>query len=309
MLLSARIKNMENRKYNIEWFTNRAFESLHRIAPHTWDYSDSLLLYISSGAEKYEQLQETDTPYFILVTQPEREYLKSIARDVVARLPQKFEYIDLGPGTEHKEQFFFDEIKKQGKECTYIPVDISGHYLTLAEIYAKDQGISVQPIQSSFEELPEILGTGSLPRFVNIGATFANYNPQAILDLLKRIAGKDGYVFINTQIRNRVDMDALQKAYAKDAASMADEKIKLLGLNPDTDVTRAEANDSIEVWSSIMNVNPTLKERGVEGGDKLLLFQSLRYTPEQLEAEIKKVFEKYELLDTESSFVAALINM
>lgn len=299
---------MENPKYNIDWFKKRAFESIRQSAPHTWDYSDSLLLYVSSGVEIYESLQETNTPYFKLITQPERDYLKSIARDVIERLPQKFEYIDLGPGTEHKEQFFFDELKKQGKEFTYIPVDISEHYLTLAENYAKDQGIPVQTVQSSFEEVLEILGTRNLPRFVNIGLTFSNYKPQTILALMKQIAGKDGYVFINSQVRNRVDLDALEKIYAEDALILADEKLKLLDLNPDIDVTQREANDKIEVWGSIINLTSRLAGMGVAVGDKILLFQSLRYTPEQFEEEIKKASQEYRLFDTGESFIAALIN-
>ena len=126
-----------NSRYDNNWFKKRAFESITPISPNVWDYSDSLLLYISSGVEKYESLQETNTPYFKLVTQPEREYLQSIAKEVVDQLPLDFEYIDLGPGTEHKEQYFFDELKRQGKKFTYIPVDISGHYLALAEEHAR----------------------------------------------------------------------------------------------------------------------------------------------------------------------------
>lgn len=299
---------MENSKYDTNWFKKRAFESIHPIAPHTWDYSDSLLLYISSGVEIYESLQNIDTPYFKLITQPERDYLKSIAKDVVELLPQKFEYIDLGPGTEHKEQFFFDELKRQGKRFTYIPVDISEHYLTLAENYAKDQGVDVKAVQSSFEEVPKILGTGSIPRFVNIGLTFSNYKPQIILDLMKNIAGKNGYVFINSHMRNRVDMNALQKVYAEDALTLADEKLKLLDLNPYTDVTQRKANDKIEVWGSIITPTPRLTEIGVAVDDKILLFQSLRYTPEQLEIVIQNTSDKYHIFDTGKPFIAVLIN-
>lgn len=105
---------MDDNKYNSEWFKTRAFKSIELISPGLWDYADSLLLYVASGVEKYQSLQEDNTPYFRLVTKPEREYLQSIAKDVINLLPQKFEYVDLGPGTEHKEQFFFDEIRKQG---------------------------------------------------------------------------------------------------------------------------------------------------------------------------------------------------
>lgn len=294
-------------KYNNEWFKKRALKSIRAIRPHVWDYSDSLLLYISSGVDKYESLQENDAPYFKLVTKPEREYLQSIVKNVVDLLPSNFEYIDLGPGTEHKEQFFFDELKKQGKEFTYIPVDISDHYLKLAEKHAVDQGILTQPIQSSFEEVADVLGEGRLPRFVNIGLTFSNYEPQVILNLLKNIAGKNGYVFINSQMRDRLDMIALQKVYAEDALTLADDKLRLIGLNPNMDVTQREADDKIEVWCSLINVSEELKEKGLVVGDKLLVFQSFRYVPEQLEGEVKKISEDYHFFDTGVSFIATLI--
>jgi len=294
-------------KYDNNWFKNRAINSFKLISPNVWNYSDSLLLYISSGVEKYESLQEDDTLYFRLVTKPEREYLQNIAKDVVDLLPSNFEYVDLGPGTEHKEQFFFDELKRQGKQFTYIPVDISEHYLNLAETHAANQGIPVRTIQSSFEEVVEVLGKGSLPRFVNIGLTFSNYEPQTILNLMREIAGEDGYLFINSQMRNRLDMNALQKVYAEDGLTLADDKLKLIGLNPDTDVTPRTADEAIKVWCEVINPSKELEEIGVAKGDKMLVFQSLRYTPEQLKEEVEKASKDYHLFDTGASFIGALI--
>ena len=300
---------MENsqRNYDKKWFKSRALKSIKKNGLNSWDYSDSLLLYISSGVEKYESLQEEDTPYFNLVTKPEREYLQSIAKDVVDLLPSDFEYIDLGPGTEHKEQFFFDELKKQGKKFTYIPVDISDYYLKLSEKHASEQGIPVKTLQAPFEEVAEILGERTMPRFVNIGLTFSNYDPQIIISLLKDIAGSNGFVFINSQMRDRVDMVALQKVYAEDALTLADDKLELIGLNPNTDVSPREATDGIRVWGTLMNLSEEAKEMGMEVGDKLLVFQSLRYIPTELEDEVKKATKQYHLFDTGSSFIAGLI--
>lgn len=294
-------------KYTSEWFKERAFSAIQPIAPHIWDYSDSLLLYVASGVEKYESLQETQTPYYKLVTLPEQKYLQSITKSVVDLLPEKIEYIDLGPGTEHKEQFFFDELKRQGKDFLYTPVDISEHYLSLAEKHASKQGISVHPIQASFEELPDILGEATIPRFVNIGLTFSNYDPQTILSLLKRIAGKNGYAFVNAQIRDRVDMVALEKIYVEDAVTVADDKLRLLGLDPTRDVTPREASGEIKVWCGIIHASRELNERGIVDGDKLLVFQSLRYTVEQFQSELSKASEKNQLFDTGSSFIAGII--
>lgn len=294
-------------EYNRTWFENRAIQSLSKMSDHVWDYSDSLLLYTPSGSDTYKKLQETDTPYFRLVTHPEREYLASIAERVVSMLPDNFEYIDLGPGTEHKEQFFFDEIKRQGKRCTYVPVDISDHFLAIAKAHAESQDIEVLPLKISFEELPAFLGSPTTPRFVSLGLTFSNFAPQEALQLLKAIAGKGGYVFINTQIRDRVDMIGLQKVYQEDAVHIADEKVKFLGLDPITDISARTADDGFRVWCMVLRTNQLLRDVGVEEGDKLMVFQSLRYTKEQLQEELQE--SAATLLDTGSSFIASVIKV
>ncbi len=292
-------------KYNQEWFKNRAFSSLKKLDNGVWDFSDSLLIYISSGAEIYESLQELDTPYYKLVTKPEHEYLKSIAKDVADMLPEHFDYIDLGPGTEHKEQFLFDELRKQGKTFTYIPVDISDHFLDMAESHASRQGIEVRKTKASFEELPELLSTPTVPRFVSIGLTFSNYNPQEIINLLKNIAEENGYAFINAQIRDRVDMIELHKVYQDDAEHIADDKLKLIGLDPVADITPRQADDGFRVECFILRNNKALEDIGVKDGDKLIVFQSLRYTKELLEKELSNT--DHTSFDTGTSFIASII--
>jgi hypothetical protein len=292
-------------KYNTQWFKDRAFRHLKKIEDGVWDLSDSLLLYTSSGPEIYEELQETNSPYFNLVTKPERDYLVLIAKNIADILPDNFEYIDLGPGTEHKEQFLFDELKKKNRRFVYTPVDISDQYLDLAESHARNQGIEVKKIKSSFEELPDLIGKQNIPRFVSIGLTFSNYYPQEILGLLRKIAGDGGYIFINSQIRDRVDMDELQKVYQNDAEHLADEKVKFIGLNPDTDISPRLADQGFHVWTTILKNNEALEKVGVRVGDKIMVFQSLRYTKESLENELKNL--NHQIFDVGSSFIASII--
>lgn len=293
--------------YNLDWFKKRAFSSLRRIDEHTWDFSDSLLLYFSAGEEAYESIQETDTPYYQLVTKPEREYLASISRDIVSELPEKFEYIDLGPGTEHKEQLFFDELKNQHKTFTYIPVDISKHYLDLAKQHAINQNIPTQVLQASFEELPAFLGSATVPRFVSLGLTFSNYAPEVILPLLQRIAGVNGFIFINAHMRDRVDMLALQRIYELDVSSIGEEKLQLIGLDPAQDVTKLTTDDGVKAWCTVIQPSPELEIIGIKKGDKLLVFQSLRYTKESLETALKTHSESFHMFDTGAPFIATLI--
>ena len=295
---------MQKQKYSKEWFIKRAKDSFKKIDRNTWDYSDSLLLYLPTGEELYESIQQEDTVYHSLVTRPEHEYLKDVATNIVSNLPQKFAYIDLGPGTEHKEQIFFDEFKKQQKDFVYIPVDINLNYLHKAKEYSSEQGIETIPIQSSFEELHTELSDLNLSRVVNIGLTFSNYHPQEVLRLLKVIAGKDGHVLLNSQIRNRVDMVSLMEIYGIEAKTLTDDKLALLGFDSKKDVSERWADDGFRVWCTSLKDK---KELGVKKGDKILLFQSLRYSKERLEEELAKAKGTYTLFDNESSFITALV--
>lgn len=293
--------------YNQAWFKNRAIQGLKKIGEGVWDYSDSLLLYISSDATNtYEQLQETDTPYFALVTKPERAYLQSIAKQIADMLPNHFDYIDLGPGTEHKEQFLFDELKKQGKTFTYIPVDISDHFLEIAQTHTAEQGIAVQVMKSSFEELPVRLGGITVPRFVSLGLTFSNYDPIEALSLLKSIAGEHGWIFINAQMRDRVDMEASQKVYQDDAVNLADEKLRLIDLDPGVDVSPRIVDDGFRVWCTVQKINPLLEKVGMKAGDRVMVFQSLRYTKDQLEGILASASD-HTMFDIQSSFIGSVI--
>jgi len=175
--------------YSLDWFENRAFSSLKKITTGIFDYSDSLLLYVSGLDDEYEKIQHKDNPYCTLVTAPEQEYLQQIAKDVVIRLPKNFEYIDLEPGSEHKEQYLFDEIQKTKKKCVYRPVDISQKFLDMAVAHAKDRGILTKPVRASFEELTTVLQKSNSPRFISLGLTYSNYKPQEVLKLLADIAG------------------------------------------------------------------------------------------------------------------------
>ena len=258
--------------YNNEWFKKRAFDSIKKISEGHWDYSDSLLLYLPSELDTYEAIQSENSPYYSIVTKPEREYLSSIAKDVATRLPHEFEFIDLGPGTEHKEQFLFDELKALGKKFTYIPVDIKDEYLELAKTHASTQDIPVHPIQSSFEELASKLSKTNLPRFVSLGLTFSNYTPQEILEMLKDIAGPAGFIFINSQMRDRINMNELQKAYSLDALHITDEKLKLIGLDPEKDISPRETTFDVKVWGTILKSNPLLERISAQntlGRDRL----------------------------------------
>lgn len=141
--------------------------------------------------------------------------------------------------------------------------------------------------------------------YSKIGLTFSNYVPQEILMLLKNIAGTNGYAFINAQMRDRIDMFELQKAYQDGATHVADNKLKFIGLDPTQDVTERVADDGFYVSCFVSQSNQALEEVGIKNGDKLIVFQSLRYTKDSLESELCEF--SHESFDTGSSFIGTII--
>lgn len=236
--------------FSSKWFRDRAMNALKQTGEKEWDFSDSLLLYTPGTEGEYESIQKGDDPYAELITKPEHFYLQSIAERVIEQLPRSFQYVDLGPGTAHKEQYIFDAARAAGKRFIYKPVDISRHYLDLAARHAQEQGIQSQGIQSSFEDLPSKLQSEQF-RFVSLGLTFTNYHPPQILPLLRDIRGTHGAAFIDVQVRDRVDMNQISDVYANDVRPLADSKIQLLGLNPHTDIAERFVDDGIRMWCVI----------------------------------------------------------
>ncbi len=291
--------------YDLTWFKKRALESLKKREENLWDYSDSLLLYSPQGQQAYESAQIDESPYVQLVTKDEHLHIQSTVEAVSKMLPYEFEYIDLGPGTEHKENYFFREFQKQNKKFIYTPVDISEYFLNIAKDNAEKQNIQANPILSSFEELPDNLSDAAIPRFVSlVGQTFANYESSKILSLLEKIAGKDGFIWLDMQLRERVDISKLKEVYQKYVAPACDQKLSLLGLELD-DVTQRLANEEIAITCKLLAVPKALEEMGLKIGDELRLFQSYRKTKEEFEKELHGL--NYSILDNGNSFIGAII--
>jgi len=298
--------NNEN-EYNLDWFKKRAFSTLKRIDENTWDFSDSVLLYLEQSEKEYENIQVEGNPYNQMVTTPEEIFLKEIALNIVERLPEIFEFIDLGPGTAGKEKYIFEAAEKLNKKVVYRPVDISKYYLEKSTKYAKEYNLKFDTLNYPFEELPQILGESSIPRFVSLGLTYSNFEQQSILKLLKQIAGSNGFVFINSQIRDRIDMKKLIEIYSSDAKALIENKAVLLGLDPTKDLGKMITDDGIRAWSELINVPDELKKIGMKEGDRLLVFQSLRPTKESLLSDLNASGIQYEIFDTGSSFIATLL--
>ncbi len=294
------------RTYPLEWFKTRAINSIKPMHSGSWDFSDSLLLYAPKAIAIYEEIQKDGMPYYDLITKPETEFISKTADEIARELPATSYYIDLGPGTEHKERFFFQSLQAHSKSFIYFPVDISRHILDGAEAFAHTFNITTNPILAPFEECGRYLPNDGTYRFVSLGLTFINYHMKDILNLLRNIIGVRGSCFITAHVRERVDIEKIKKLYVQDVQSIIEPKMHLLGLNPH-DISNIQVNDKIEIWWTIKNPTPELTQKGIKNGDRILVLQSLRYSLDELKNEVPKVFKNYQLIDIGSSFVGFLL--
>lgn len=293
-----------------EWFKKRAESALKRAErPGVWDFSDSALIWSPDAEKFYKNLQEDDTQYKSIVTDVESDFLKKIAPSIIESLPRAFSFIDLGPGTEHKERFFLAEIKKQNKEMVYIPVDVNLAMLNIAVTFAKQHGFHVHPIHQTFEELPkDLMDISKSFKFASLGLTFTNYDPTRGLDILKNIIDYNGAAFITSQLRDRIDIEVTRRTYASETVQrLLLPKLRLLGLGEDN-IEDVEVTDDIFVYHVLKNIPDNLRRVGMKEGDKVLALKSYRYTHEELKKIIEPNFNA-QYYDIGSEFLGVRISI
>jgi hypothetical protein len=294
-----------------EWFANRVKDSLINRGEGFWDFSDSVILWTDESVKSYENAQTKDQDaYKMQITDSESKYLKKIAPNLVSYLPDRINFIDMGPGTENKQDIFIEEIKKTGKEFIYTPVDINKKILNLAVDHMKRYGVTTIPIHSTFEDMEQFITDKETPRFLSLGLTFSNFNIEDILSILKKSLNKNSFAFINTQPRERVkEPGSLIKAYSsKYALELYNLKLKLIGLEIDNKIGNIEVTGDVKVYYHVKNPSAKAQGFGIKAGDKIFGFQSMRYPIDFLKSRLEKDFDcKY--FDVQDEYLAVLLEI
>lgn len=156
--------------------------------------------------------------------------------------------------------------------------------------------------------MPDILNLENkdIPSFVSlIGLTYCNYDSKTILKILTDISKWNGYILFDTQLIERINIDKIKDIYLKDTKDVCLEKVKLLNLNPKTDIDDLYEEGSVEIKCKVSNVNKYLKDAGMENGDSISLFKSIRKTKDDLQKDMNSL--NYKLFDTGDSIVSVLI--
>jgi len=275
-----------------EWFEERAKEAfVYNEKEGFWDFADSLLAYGPKSAELYEALQKEDSSYKENVTSEEHEFLQYIAPSIVEDMGDIENFIDLGPGTEHKEDYLLKEFEKLDKKPTYIPVDVNEEMLSKATDHVREMGFEVKPILGTFEDLHEKIKDVEGLRFVSLGLTYINYKPEEINNILGSLMGENGFAFINTQKADENTIETLKHEYMGEGTfggGMFRLQMGLIGLDKSDYVL--EATNDIEVWATIKTPSALLIEKGIKEGDRVLVFRTLRHDPDTLEQVLLKEF-------------------
>lgn len=298
------LKNLEGNTDigSVEWFQRQAWKSLQQSPDGSWDFSDSSPLYSPASLIAYRETQHEETEYGRHVTAVEHEVLQHVAPEIVLSLPSHFAYIDLGPGTEHKERYFFDAVQKAGKTIEYYAVDISKTVLIESERFASERNIACHSIHDRFEDIVQTVETQiAKPRFVSLGATFANYEPNIAIPMTLQFAGEDGSVMITAQLRDRIDIDEVRRAYVSpQMIKLYEGKLALLGLFPE-DIGGFRASDDIIVHARIKKPSRRLASLGMKPGDSMNVLKTYRWTHEQLKEALRDT--QYSLHDAGKTFV------
>jgi dimethylhistidine N-methyltransferase len=176
--------------------------------------------YDKRGSELFDEI--CNQPEYYL-TQTETGILKEHAGNIAKYIEPECVIVELGSGASEKVRLLFDSIKPSG----YMGVDISKEFLLdSTQRLAKDfPWLDVHAVCTDFSrqfELPDQFN-GSQKVVFFPGSSIGNFEPEAALDLLKRIAeaiGAGGKLLIGVDLKK--DKEVLNAAY-NDGAGITEE--------------------------------------------------------------------------------------
>ena len=140
-------------------------------------------LYDRRGSELFDAITQLDEYY---PTRTETALLESVMPEVAATLPTGGAIVEFGAGSAAKTPILLTAVRP----AAYVPVDISGEYLTSSAAALSDRfpDLQVLPVAADFTkpfELPEPVGDlrkiGFFP-----GSTIGNFVPRSATDLLRQ---------------------------------------------------------------------------------------------------------------------------
>jgi L-histidine Nalpha-methyltransferase len=143
--------------------------------PPKWFYDER-------GSELFEEITRL-TEYY--PTRREREILHARAAEIAAATGAET-LLELGAGSAEKTRLLLDALSAAGTLRAYVPVDVSGDFLTEAadQIATDYQGLTVRTVVADYEQHLHLLPTPPRRLIVFLGGTIGNMPPAARIGFL-----------------------------------------------------------------------------------------------------------------------------
>jgi hypothetical protein len=156
----------------------------------------------------------------------------------------KAEYLDLGSGDAKKTIVVVSALRGMGKDVTLDLIDINEKELEIAKQNADKAGVPSRPIVADFERpdsFLEKLGPGQ--RVFNLGATYVNYDPDYISQILSSAMQPNDAVYISAQLsRNHNDKKLVDQYSSEDIVNFAFGTLENIGFRPENVEPKTEFN-------------------------------------------------------------------
>ncbi|REE98888.1 L-histidine N(alpha)-methyltransferase [Thermomonospora umbrina] len=136
--------------------------------PPKWFYDEH-------GSALFEEITRLEEYY---PTRREREILRARAGEIAAASGAET-LLELGAGSGEKTRLLLDALSEAGTLRAYVPVDVSGDFLTAAagHIAGDYPALAVHAVVADYEQHLHLLPSGSPRLFVFLGGTIGNFLP------------------------------------------------------------------------------------------------------------------------------------
>lgn len=190
---------------------------------------DPKYFYDSRGSELFERI--TTLPEYYL-TRAERALLESAIPSLVEDV-QPRSLVELGAGSASKTRIILDAMQSTGSAAQYVPVDVSRDFLEESAARLRDSYPDLD-ITTAVGDFTRELSLPEMQRpalFVFLGSTIGNFETDAAIRILGRIAGHmrpDDRFLLGVDLRK--DVGTIEAAYNDDAGVTAEFNLNVLSV-------------------------------------------------------------------------------
>jgi len=170
-------------------------------------------------------------------------------------------------------------------QTVYVPVDINEKYMRMAQAAGAPFAQRAQGIRAKFcdfararAQRPDLY----TPSMTFVGLTFMNFPPDEILDLMKKIGGRDAWFGIASELitdDNKVE-DIRQHYWNRPMRDFAYGPLQNLKVLPEHLEYNVQFNQGRVEVGFIFRY--TYTDLGIGGGDRIICAISHRYTKQEL---------------------------